>query len=279
MKKVNAKSILLAVPRWIFLVFIVIISVGPLVWIIMSSFKTNAQILSSAFSLPTNFSFRGYKAALEMSPILLFYLNSIIIAFFSTAGGVLIVAMAAYIIARVKFKGSRFIVLLLASSMLIPTSALFMPIYIIMTNVGLYNTRTGLIIVYAALGLPTSLFVLRSHFQNIPREIEEAAFMDGCGFFRSFFTIVLPIVKPGLATAAILQFLTSWNEFMFALILTNNQSVRTLPLALSYFTTQFSFNYTALFAALVIIIIPSIVIYVILQEQVTESLVTGSVKG
>ena len=164
MKKITAKSIALAVPRWIFLAFIVLICVGPLVWIVMSSFKTNAQILGSAFSLPTCFSFKGYKAALDMSPIMLFYLNSIIIAFFSTAGGVLVVAMAAYIIARVRFRGSRFIVLLLASSMLIPTSALFMPIYIIMTNVGLYNTRTGLVIVYAALGLPTSLFVLRSHF-------------------------------------------------------------------------------------------------------------------
>jgi len=279
MKNISTKTILFVIPRWIFLAFIVLVSVGPLLWVIMSSFKTNQQILSSAFSLPTSINFNGYAAALKLSPIFLFYINSLIIAFFSTVGGVLVVAMAAYIIARVKFIGSKLLVMLLASTLLIPTSALLLPIYIIMTKTGLYNTRTGLIIVYAALGLPASLFILRSHFQNVPHEIEEAAYMDGCGFFRTFFIIVLPIVKSGLATAGILQFLTSWNEFMFALILTSSQNVRTLPLALSYFTSQFSFNYTAMFAALVMVILPSILIYTMLQEQVTDSLVSGSVKG
>jgi len=277
--KTQKKHLPLTLLQGVFLAFITLISVGPLVWIVISSFKTNQEILDSAFSLPSRFSLDGYLAALKMSPIFQFYGNSLIITFFSTVGGVLIVAMAAYVIVRGKFFGSRFLLLLFSSSLLIPVSALLMPIYIIMMRIGLYDTRTGLVLVYAALGLPTSLFLLRAHFQSIPISIEEAAYVDGCGFFRTFFTIVLPMVKPGLAAAAVLQFLTSWNEFMFALILTKSNRVRTIPLALSYFTSQFTFNYTAMFAALVMVILPSIVIFVLLQEQVTDSLVAGSVKG
>lgn len=278
-RKLSAGAVAGTFFRWLFLIFITLISIGPLFWIMMSSFKTNREILSSAFSLPSAFSFAGYSAALELSPIFQYFVNSIIVAFFSTTLGVLIVAMAAYIIARTSFFGSKFIVLLLSSSLLIPTAALLMPIYIIMTRTGLYDTRAGLVIVYAALGLPTSFFILRSHFQGVPHEIEEAAYLDGCGFLHTFAAIVLPMVKSGLATAGILQFLTSWNEFMFALILTKSNEVRTLPLALTYFTSQFSFNYTAMFAALVLVILPSVVIYILMQEQITDSLVSGSVKG
>ena len=265
--------------RFLFLGFFVVISIGPLIWIIMSSFKSNKEILSSAFALPSSFSLSGYKAAPHMAPIFKFYGNRILISVLSTLLNVVVVSMAAYVLARHKFKGSTFVTLLLSVSLLIPTAALLMPIYKIMTAIGLFDTRTGLILVYAALGLPTSLFIFKSYFQSIPKELEEAACIDGAGFFRTFFVIVFPLAKPGLATGAILQFLTSWNEFMFALILTKSTSVRTLPLALNYFTSQFSFNYTAMFAALTMVILPSIIIYILLQEQITSSMVEGSVKG
>jgi len=265
--------------RFIFLGFFVLISVGPLLWVIMSSFKTNKEILSNAFALPTSWAPVGYKAALEMAPIFTFYKNSIIVSVISTVLNVVVVSMAAYVLARHKFRGNTFIVLMLSMSLLIPTASLLMPIYKIMTALGLLNTRLALILVYAALGLPTSLFLFRSYFQGIPKELEEAAYIDGAGFFRTFFIIVFPLAKPGLATGAILQFLTSWNEFMFALILTSDTKVRTLPLALNYFTSQFSFNYTAMFAALTMVIMPSIIVYAILQEQITSSMVDGAVKG
>lgn len=265
--------------RWIYLTFFVLISIGPLIWIVMSSFKSNKEILSSAFALPNALNFNGYIAALDLAPIFKFYGNSIIVSIVSTTLNIVIVSMAAYILARCRFRGKTILTLLLSSSLLIPTSSLLMPIYIIMTKIGLYDTKTGLIIVYAALGLPASLFIIKSYFQSIPVDMEEAAYLDGAGFVRTYFTIVFPIAKSGLATAAILQFLTSWNEFMFALILTKSTTARTLPLALNYFTSQFSFNYTAMFAALAMVIIPSILIYTLLQEQVTDSMVAGSIKG
>lgn len=275
----KVKDIVWRVIRFLFLGFMVVISIGPLIWIVMSSFKSNKEILSSAFALPSSFSFSGYQAALDLAPIFKFYGNSVLIAVMSTVLNIVVLSMAAYVLARYKFKGSTFITLLLSVSLLIPTAALLMPIYKIMMGIGLFDTRTGLILVYAALGLPTSLFVLKSYFQGIPKELEEAAYIDGAGFYRTFFVIVFPLAKSGLATGAILQFLTSWNEFMFGLILTKSTDVRTLPLALNYFTSQFSFNYTAMFAALTMVILPSIVIYVLLQEQVTTSMVAGSIKG
>lgn len=265
--------------RFLFLGFFVLISIGPLIWIVMSSFKSNREILSSAFAPPSSFSFAGYAAALDLAPIFQFYGNSVIISALSTLLNVIVVSMAAYVLARHKFRGNTFITMLLSVSLLIPTAALLMPIYKIMMAIGLFDTRTGLILVYAALGLPTSLFIFKSHFQNIPKDLEDAAYIDGAGFFRTFFVVIFPLARSGLATGAILQFLTSWNEFMFALILTKSTGVRTLPLALNYFTSQFSFNYTAMFAALTMVILPSIIIYVLLQEQITTSMVEGSVKG
>lgn len=256
-----------------------LISIAPLAWILLSSFKTNREIMLSAFSLPSSFDFKGYRVALEVSPILRFYGNSLIIATASTILNLLFVSMTAYVFARFEFKGRALMALMISSSLLIPSSALLMPIYRIMVSIHLFDTIIGLILVHTALGLPTSFFVIRSYFQSIPKELEEAAYIYGCGYMKTFFVIVLPLAKSGLSTVAVLQFLMSWNEFMFALVLTKSEKVRTLPLALNYFTTQFSFNYTALFAALTMVILPSIIIYIILQEQVTQSMVTGAIKG
>ncbi len=272
-------SILKKIAKGLFLFIISVVSIGPLFWVIMSAFKTNQEIINSAFSLPTSLNFDGFRAALELAPIAQYYGNSIIISVLATFFNVLLVSMAAYAIVRFSFKGKNALMTGLSSSLLVPTSAILMPLYIILTSMYLDDTKTGLIIVYVALGLPTSLFIMRSHFLGIPKEIEEAAYVDGCGFFKTFFSIVLPVAKPGLATVATLQFLMCWNEFMFALILTKSPTVRTLPLALNYFKSQFSFNYSAMFAAITMVILPSIVAYVVLQEQVTESLVAGSLKG
>ena len=275
----HQRIFLLRTIKIILLAVFTLISIAPLAWILLSSFKTNREIMLSAFSLPSSFDFKGYRVALEVSPILRFYGNSLIIATASTILNLLFVSMTAYVFARFEFKGRALMALMISSSLLIPSSALLMPIYRIMVSIHLFDTIIGLILVHTALGLPTSFFVIRSYFQSIPKELEEAAYIDGCGYMKTFFAIVLPLAKSGLSTVAVLQFLMSWNEFMFALVLTKSEKVRTLPLALNYFTTQFSFNYTALFAALTMVILPSIIIYIILQEQVTQSMVTGAIKG
>lgn len=269
---------LLMILKYIFLALCVIVALFPIVWVVMSSFKTNAEILSDGISLPTSFKFTGYEQAIAISPILKYFVNSVIISSVATVANVLFLAMAAYVFARCQFRGKNLLFWLLSLSMVVPMTALLNPVYLVINNLGLTDTKTGLILVYTALNLPMSLLILRSTFLSIPRSLEEAAYVDGAGFVRTFFQIMLPCAKGGLASAAVLAFLNNWNEFTFALILTSGQDARTLPLSLSYFTSQFSFNYTAMFAAITIAVIPSIVIFALFQEQVVSSLTAGAVK-
>jgi len=275
----KAKERILCVLKYFFLTVCVCIAIFPIVWVILSSFKTNAEILANGVSLPANFSLTGYRDALTISPILKYFGNSVVITACSTFCNVLFLAMAGYVFARCSFRGKNILYFILSLAMVIPMTALLHPVYSVIQKLGLYDTKTGLILVYTALNLPMSLLILRGSFLSIPKSLEEAAYMDGAGFVRTFFQIMIPCAKGGLTSAAVLAFLNSWNEFTFALVLTSGQSARTLPLSLSYFTAQFSFNYTALFAAVTIAVVPSIVVFAVFQEQVVSSLTSGSVKG
>lgn len=267
-----------------FLIFVaistvLIISLGPLLWVLVSSFKTNREILSGGLGLPTTWSFKNYTSALTIAPIPLFYKNSIIVAIFGTVGNVFLLSMAAYVLARFKWRFNNFFILMFSLGLLIPGAALLQPLYQTMTTARLNDTLAGLVIIYMAFGLPSTVYIMRSYFTTIPKEMEESAYMDGAGFFRTFVQIILPIAKPALGTAAILQFLLCWNEFQFALTLTSSNTKRTLPIALYYFKSQFASNYGAMFAATILVVIPSIVVYVVLQEQVVSGLAGGAVKG
>ena len=277
--KLSPKQKAARVFSYLFMALCVLVALFPIVWVVLSSFKTNREILSNGLQLPSTFSFSGYKQALEMAPILKFFVNSLIVSFASTALNVFILAMAGYVFAKKKFRFKNLIFGILSLSMVIPSPALMSPVYTVITKLHLYDTKMALILVYTALNMPISLMILRSAFAAIPTELEEAAYIDGAGFFRTFWQVMMPCAKGGLASAAVLAFLGSWNEFTFALLLTSSTSTRTLPLSLSYFTSQFSFNYTAMFAAITIAVLPSIIVFSIFQEQVCSSLTAGSVKG
>ncbi len=277
--KLSPKQKAARVFSYLFMALCVLVALFPIVWVVLSSFKTNREILSNGLQLPSTFSFSGYKQALEMAPILKFFVNSLIVSFASTALNVFILAMAGYVFAKKKFRFKNLIFGILSLSMVIPSTALMSPVYTVITKLHLYDTKMALILVYTALNMPISLMILRSAFAAIPTELEEAAYIDGAGFFRTFWQVMMTCAKGGLASAAVLAFLGSWNEFTFALLLTSSTSTRTLPLSLSYFTSQFSFNYTAMFAAITIAVLPSIIVFSIFQEQVCSSLTAGSVKG
>ena len=277
--KLSPKQKAARVFSYLFMALCVLVALFPIVWVVLSSFKTNREILSNGLQLPSTLSFSGYKQALEMAPILKFFVNSLIVSFASTALNVFILAMAGYVFAKKKFRFKNLIFGILSLSMVIPSTALMSPVYTVITKLHLYDTKMALILVYTALNMPISLMILRSAFAAIPTELEEAAYIDGAGFFRTFWQVMMPCAKGGLASAAVLAFLGSWNEFTFALLLTSSTSTRTLPLSLSYFTSQFSFNYTAMFAAITIAVLPSIIVFSIFQEQVCSSLTAGSVKG
>ena len=197
----------------------------------------------------------------------------------STFGSLFIYAMGAYVLAKFKFPGRELFFALFSLTLLVPGHMKTQPIFSLVMDLNLYDTKTGLILVYLSGGLAMSMFVLRSAFNAVPNEIGESATIDGAGFFRTFIQMYLPLAKGGLATAGVLMFLGNWNEYYFASLITSSASNRTLPYALAFFNETFAFNYTRMFAALTIVIIPGILVYIVAQEQVQMSIASGSVKG
>lgn len=265
--------------RYIILIVIIIISLLPLLWTLNSSLKTDTEIFMSAFSLPKTPLFQNYVKVFTRTPMLIFYINSIIIAAVTTFSSMLIYGMSAYLLSRFKFKGRDTIFIILSLSLLVPATSIFLPVYILWLKIGLYNTRFGLIIVYLALSMPVSLMVLRSYFRSIPREIEEAAYMDGSPFMHTYFLIVCPIARPAFASAAVFSFILAWNDFLYAYMLTRSNSVRTLPVSIRYFMSMYGSDYNLLFAASIIIIIPTIILYLLMQKTITQGLLAGALKG
>ncbi len=261
------------------LIFIVLISTVPFLWVLLSSFKTNSEILSGVLGFPGGLHFINYVTAFKLAPLVTFYKNSIFIAVFGTILNLAVCSMAAYVAVRVDFKLKGLVTLMFSMGLIIPGAALIQPLYTTLNLTHLYNTRLGLILVYTALGMPTTFYVMVSYIKTLSYSLEEAAYIDGAGFVRTFMQIVMPLTRPALATAGVIQFLLCWNEFQLALTLTGATEKRTLPIALYYFKSAFASDYGAMFAATVVVVVPSIVIFILLQKQVISGLAAGSVKG
>ena len=265
--------------KWIIIISFVLYAIFPFLWLILASLKTNAELLDDPFKLPEVFQFKNYTEAIEAAGLIQLIINSLIISSSATFLNVLVSSMCAFAIARHIFWGNNVLFLMIASGILIPLNALIIPYYAIINYLHLYDTRTGLILVYCAVGLPVSTFILTEFFKSIPKEIEEASTLDGCNFVSRYFRIMLPLALPGLATAGTFQFILCWNEFIYAMLLTSSTEIRTIQFGISYFTNQFFSDYVGMFAAVVVSILPSITVFILFQERVITGLTAGSVKG
>ena len=185
--------ILRGILSYLFVIIILIVSLVPIVWVFMSSFKSNTEILNSALSLPTVWSLKNYVTAFEMVPIATFYGNSAVVAVVATLLNVLVLSMSSYVLARFRFKGSRKLKSLFGLALLIPSAALLQPLYLTMKTLGFYDQLLGLIICYAAFSLPVSMYILTSYYLTIPLELEEAAYIDGAGFYYAFWRVIFPL--------------------------------------------------------------------------------------
>lgn len=265
--------------KWIIIISFVLYAIFPFLWLILASLKTNAELLDDPFKLPEVFQFKNYTEAIEAAGLIQLIINSLIISSSATFLNVLVSSMCAFAIARHIFWGNNVLFLMISSGILIPLNALIIPYYAIINYLHLYDTRTGLILVYCAVGLPVSTFILTEFFKSIPKEIEEASTLDGCNFVSRYFRIMLPLAIPGLMTAGTFQFILCWNEFIYAMLLTSSTEIRTIQFGISYFTNQFFSDYVGMFAAVVVSILPSITVFILFQERVITGLTAGSVKG
>ena len=275
MKQDNAFSLSAKLLRYLLMAFVLVISLYPILWVFLNSFKRTP----GGLGLPDEWVFDGYIAIFTKLNIGQYFLNSLIVTVISTVISVFVVSLAAYVSARISFKGKNLVTLMFASTLFIPSISISFPIYRLLSDLGLKDTLTGIIFVYSSLGIAVTFFILRSYFLTIPKEMEEAAMMDGCGYIGTYFRIIVPIAKPGLATAAIMAFLNNWNEYYFASILLKSKENMTLPALLGQFTTAYSKNLNGMFSAIILIVLPTIIIFCLLSETFVKSLTAGAVKG
>ncbi|MEK5642277.1 carbohydrate ABC transporter permease [Paenibacillus sp. FSL R5-0378] len=208
-----------------------------------------------------------------------YFLNSIIITFVSLAVTVLLGSLAAYFLSRFTFKLRGTVYGLFLLGMLVPIHATLIPIFLIMQKVHLLDTRLALILPYTAFHLSLTVFILEGFMRGFPKDLEESGVMDGAGIYRIFWSILLPITRPALATVVILNFIYNWNEYLFALVLITSGSLKTLPLGLSNFAGIETASMTLQMAALTIALIPIIIFYLLLQKQLVSGMTAGAVKG
>ncbi|TKC92254.1 carbohydrate ABC transporter permease [Trinickia terrae] len=251
----------------------------PFVFVVATSFKSQEETYSNAvWSLPSHLDFGNYLEVLH-GGFFTYLENSVFVVGISVVLVVIFSAMAAYVFARLHFRFGKTLFALVVAGMIVPLHAALVPIYLLIRNIGLYDTKFALIGPYVALSLPISIFILTEFMRQIPHELDEAAQLDGCGPFRIFWKIYFPLSTPGLATVAIYNSIALWNEFIFAYVLTSTPAHRTLPLALWDFQGQYASNIPAMLCVVTLTSLPLILVYAFGQERIIKGMMAGSLKG
>ncbi|PZF86897.1 carbohydrate ABC transporter permease [Micromonospora deserti] len=261
-----------------------ILVIAPLLWTVLASFKTNTEIfLGNPFALPDSFSFGSYARAWEEANVGRYFLNSVFVVALSTTGTMLLGSMAAYVLARYSFIGNRAIYYLFVSGLAFPVFLALVPLFLVVNNLGLLNTYTGLILVYIAYSLPFTVFFLAAFFKTLPNAVAEAAMLDGASHTRLFFQVMMPMAKPALVSITIFNILGQWNQYLLPVALMQGENadqkwVLTQGIASVSTAAGYQADWSTLFAALTLSILPMIVMYGVFQHQIQQGLTAGAVK-
>jgi multiple sugar transport system permease protein len=265
---------------WVAVAAVVIFCLLPFYWLVNISLKTGPD-LSSSDVIPPNPSLANYDSIFQNSDFTRALANSAIVSLVTTLLGVVVGSFAAYALARLKMRFKFILLGVVLSISTFPQIAIAAPLFRLWSDIGLYNTIPGLVIPYLTFALPLSIYILVSFFREIPKDLEEAALVDGATNFQAFVKVIVPLAAPGLATTAILAFIAAWNEFLLATTLTSSVTARTVPVAISQFTgsSQFEVPLGTQSAASVVISIPLIVLVLLFQKRIVAGLTAGAVKG
>ncbi|GAA1707147.1 carbohydrate ABC transporter permease [Kribbella yunnanensis] len=251
-------------------------------WVVNVSLKTNQEFLGTRpWTIAEKFHFENYANAWTNADVGAFFGNSVIVSISATVLGVVVSAFAAYPIARIPFRLNGVVLAVFLTGLMVPWMVTFIPLYLTLQDLALLDTRLGLVLVYATYNLPFNIFVLVGFLRTLPRELEEAAAVDGAGPATTFVRVILPLLGPGLASVTIISFLSNWNEFFYALVLIHSPSKMTLPLGLFQLgqAADYGTNWVTLFAGMMITALPVLVVFALLQKQVTKGLTAGALKG
>lgn len=280
-EKSKWKSRLITLFVRIFLITFLVLEIYPFLWNLFSSFKTNTEFLTDPFALPGGLEWDNYVRAYEKSNLKDYIWNSFYVTILTWAITMVCAIPLSYCLSRYRFFGSKLILTLFMTAMFISGNYIIVPLFLQMKSMGLLNNLTGLCFVYAAFRLPTSVFLLSGFMRDIPRDYEEAASLDGCGPFSVLTRIIIPLSKPGIATISLLCVMSAFNEYPIALVVLTEAEKRTLPVGLAnlYEVQQYATDWTALFAALMIAMIPTIILFLVCEKQLLKGISVGGVKG
>lgn len=277
-KTVNGKKIMATALVHLFLMSLVVIILLPMAWLILNSLKTNQEMFLDSIALPKVPQFVNYAAAWAKG-LYKYFFSSLITSSISVFFILLLSSLMAYGLTRFRLPGRGFMFYLVLGGMALSEQVAMVPLFKIITALGLYDTRLAMILPYVAFRIPFTMFLLRSYFISLPMELEEAAIIDGCNSFQIFYKIVLPISKPVLASAAIVNLNFVWNEFLFANIFIKNKNLMTIPLGLMSFQGDLKSDYVTMLAGILIASLPMIIMFLAMQRQFVRGLTAGAVKG
>ena len=264
---------------YVFLILICLTYILPLLWVLNVSFKTNKEIFTAPFALPEKISFENYSIAWTAGKLGISTLNSFIICIVTLVLSSLIGSMAAFAIARLRWKGAKLAMTYFLTGMMIPVHCVLIPLFTRFSKLGLSNSLLGLILPYLTCSLPITIFIMTGFFKGLPNELIECACMEGANIFQIFFKICLPLSKTGLFVTGLMTFVGNWNELLMAMVFISDDAKKTLPVALSKFVGPHATNYSQMFAAIVIALIPTIVVYCAFSNKIVDGLTAGAVKG
>ncbi|MFB5266076.1 carbohydrate ABC transporter permease [Paenibacillus enshidis] len=265
----------------VFLIVQSLVVVYPLLWNVLASFKTNEEVMESPWTLPASLNWDNYVRAFTTARMGDYMLNSVLVVIISMLFLLVMAVPTAYVLGRMAFRGRGFITNVYMAGLFIGGVYIIVPLFILMNNLNMLDNRFWLSAVYATGSLPFSVYLLIGFMKSIPHDFEEAAMIDGCGYFSTLFRIIMPMTRPALVTLIVFSFFDFWNEYVLALTLITDDAKKTIPIGLANLMQiqQYATDWGSLFAGLVIVLVPTVVIYTLLQKRLTDGMMLGGVKG
>jgi trehalose/maltose transport system permease protein len=279
-KETDTKTIVLRVLFYLLVAAIIVFNLFPFVWALLSSFRPSSELFSTKL-LPTQLTLAHYQAVFKDARFVAGLINSIIVAGCTVLIALGLGSVCAYALGRLPFRFKGPVLYLVLTMTMFPTIAVLSGLFVMLKTLGLFNTRQGLIVTYLIFTMPFTIWVMTQYFRSLPRELEEAAYVDGASPLKVFWDILLPLTVPGLVSTGLLAFIAAWNEFLFALTFTVTDTMKTVPVVISQFSGSSSFEqpWGSIMAGSMVVTIPLVILVMIFQYRIVEGLTSGAVKG
>ena len=275
----STKSKVVQVIIYVFLTLLAVIYIAPLLWVVITSLKDDSTLMLSPWAMPDKLMFENYTFAWTAGNLGRATLNSFIVCTITLILSMLFGAMAAYAIAILIWKLAKLTLTYFLIGMMVPVHCVLIPLFIQFSKLKMSNSLIGIIIPYITFSLPITIYILVGFFEGIPRELFESACIDGCSVYKMFGTVALPLAKTGFMVTGLMSFVNNWNELLLAMVFISNEAKKTLPVSLTKFVGPYNTNYCQMFAAIVLAIIPTIIVYCMFSNQIVDGLTQGAVKG